>query len=642
MIRPRVAASADEPQLPFDPVTVAFAFLSRWRVAALIILAAGLAGVTAGFGGGTRVYTSETVLLHRPRPSVWIGARERGVDSLSLRTKLNLVKVRTNLEEVRERLDLTATIAQIGSAVAVSDQRETDLLIVRSEWSDPVTARDLATTMSDVFLKSQVLLRYREERSVVEQLRRDAIDEADRLQAQLDDFGRITADLQQRIALEREDSPEDEGLGQLSIRMSQLRDAIQDDQSRRANDALLKRAELQLTRVEALHRTGAATDQELERARSERDRQEALTVDTEQISEWRAELQRLQNVVLPSDENVTASAPLLQAVMFRALEAEFDLASARERVAQYEAVHDALDEQVAALEEYRGDPSGSAAPAGLAESDFQVVTPARIPVRPSRSNRRIVAIAAFVLLVVGGLFGLAGFELVSTRVRSGRELALRADVPVLGAMPVEPGLPESDTNGDPRYRILAQTLLGELPAQGTRLLITSAERGEGRTTTAVRFARALGELGERVLVVDASGRAPDRAGLSLSNALGVTDEATAQVAPCNSRFASVDYLSLIAFGPGAESQSAGTPAFNDVLAATGQAYRLVLIDGPAVLPDADAQRLVDLSDGVLMVTLSHRTPGRSVRTALARLTDGRERLVFAVLNATRKPFLNLS
>ncbi len=638
MIRPPQPLRPDEPRLPFDPVTVLVAVLYRWRRMLLAGAGATALGVLVGLGAGTRMYTAETVLLHRPRPSVWIGPRERGIDSLSLRTKLNLVKVRSNLEEVRERLGVSATLTQLGSAIAVTDQRETDLLIVRSQWSDAATARDLATTMSDVFLKSQVLIRYREERSVVEQLRREAVDEAERLQAQLDDFGRITADLQERIALERAQSPEDEGLGQLSIRMSQLRDAIRDDQDRRANGALLEKAELQLSRIEALHATSAATDQELEEARAERDRLEAITVDTEQIAAWRAELERLQRVVLPSEDETTASAPLLQAVMFRALEAEFDLASARERVAQFEAVRSALDEQIGVLDGYRGSAEGDSIPRGLAEADFQVVTPARTPVRPSSSNRRLVAAAAWILLFSAGLVFVVGAELLTSRFRSGRELSLRADLPVLGVIPDEAGSADRAALQDARFRILAQSLLTELPTAGSRVLVSSAERGEGRTTATLRFASALGELGERVLVIDADGRRSSRDGVTLAGAMGVEAAASGSSSPVPSRLSGVDFLEL----QGGLDEPSFVPVGSETGPRKAGSYRLVLIDGPPVLPDADAQRLAETVDGVLMVTRSHQTRGRSVRAALARLEVGRDRIVLGVLNATRPPFVGLT
>ena len=51
MIRPRESSVGGEPQLPFDPVTVALAVLTRWRVAAAILLGAGLAAFNRNWIG---------------------------------------------------------------------------------------------------------------------------------------------------------------------------------------------------------------------------------------------------------------------------------------------------------------------------------------------------------------------------------------------------------------------------------------------------------------------------------------------------------------------------------------------------------------------------------------------------------------
>ena len=188
----------------------------------------------------------------------------------------------------------------------------------------------------------------------------------------------------------------------------------------------------------------------------------------------------------------------------------------------------------------------------------------------------------------------------------------------------------------------ALSLLTELPAAGTRVLVTSAERGEGRTTATVRFARALGELGERVLVIDADGaHGTADEGVTLAGAVGVEDAAYASSSPLPSALRGVDYLAPAVDRDGADGTALVRSLRHAGLRDHG-AYRLVLIDGPPVLPDADAQRLAETADGILMVTRSHRTAGRSVRDALGRLADGNGRVVLGVLNATRPPFVNLT
>jgi Mrp family chromosome partitioning ATPase len=701
MIPPPQHHDGDEQGLPFHPATVAVAVGRRWRaLVAWLAASAALAGFI-GLALGTRTYTAEVVLLHRPQPSEWIAPGERGPDSLSLVTKLNLIKVRSNLEEVRRRLELPVTIPLLGGSIEVTDQRDTDLLILRARWSDADAATRIVTTLSEVFRQAQVAIRYREEKAVLDRLWRESQAEAGRIQAQIDNLEQITADLQERVAREREESPEDEGLGQLSIRMSQLRDAINDDQGRRANGALLRQKKSELERAEELRARGAMTDQEVELIRAERDRLEALTVDTEQVAAWRQELERLQDVVLPSDDKLTASAPLLQAVMFRALDAEFDLAAAREKVAQYEEIRQRMEQKLAATLEDDRPLLGRPAPAWLSDADFQVVTPARVPVIPSSSNRRLVAAGALVLLCALGVVLLVAVELLAPTFRSAPEMALRTGLPVLGPVP-------GSLRGDPtdgghgvaaasRYRIIAQSLLSLSRREGSRILLTSAEDGEGTTETTFRLAEALGTMGERVLVVDAEpyGLARRRAGRGLglfwrrdvklariaaaavrilgarvAASLGRTPkpgtagtegepegpeslmrllEVTTPLdrerpEPWPTALPKVDYVPAVIPAPPEAAATADIDgaALDRLIEASLRDYRMVLIDGPAVLPDAYASRWADASDGVVLVTRACRTPGRKVRAALDRLSVSNVPVLGAVLNAAPNAFLDLS
>jgi Mrp family chromosome partitioning ATPase len=91
-------------------------------------------------------------------------------------------------------------------------------------------------------------------------------------------------------------------------------------------------------------------------------------------------------------------------------------------------------------------------------------------------------------------------------------------------------------------------------------------------------------------------------------------------------------------GDGPRGWSAEVDAILDRL---GRAYRLVLIDGPPVLPAATAQRLAQLSDGVVLITRARRTPRPAVRSALARLAECDAPLIGTILNATSDPFVDL-
>ena len=91
MIRPPVRSVEQDAGLPFHPTTLSIAVLRLWPFLLLWAAISVFLSVSAGLALGSRSYTAETVLLHRPRPSDWARPGEPGLDSLSLVTKLNLV-----------------------------------------------------------------------------------------------------------------------------------------------------------------------------------------------------------------------------------------------------------------------------------------------------------------------------------------------------------------------------------------------------------------------------------------------------------------------------------------------------------------------------------------------------------------------
>lgn len=651
--------------LPFDPRTLIRSVLRKWKWALLwAVLSAGV-GIGAGLLMGSRTYTAETVLLHRHQPSAWTGLDSAPMDSLSLNTKLHLVKVQSNLEETRRRLKLEATIPQLGSAVDAISEKNADLMIIRAEWGSPQVAAALANTVAEVFFQSQVRIRYREELAVVERMWKEEQASANRLRAQIDDLSRMTSDLRRRIDVEMKDSPAEEGLGQLNIRISQLRDAIYDDQQQRANSALLKQRETQLERARELLGQGMLTQSEFETVEAEYHRLEALTVDTDQVAKWREELEELQGVVLPSDDNTTASAPLLQAVMLKGLDAEFELADARERASQLLNVRLELQGKMTELEADTLHAAGGELAPWMADSDFRVITPASVPSMPTLSNRRLVAGGSFAFLLLLGAVVLVGWELLPMGFRSGPEMALRLKVPALGVTPrgtrKDPG-PETPTPLQPEaMRLLAQRILEGAPKHGARILITSPNHGEGRTALTAGAALALSEMGEKVLVVDGSrgvvrrepGNGPEaRTAGGPPGIARILDRlksrwqthapgAEYSSVPLQRRFeeAGVGYLEL--GSSDAYPKQSVTGLMESLLENSGGDYRLILVDGPPVLPDATAQRLAGSMDSVVLAVRSSSTTGGSAKRAMSRLSGSGTRLMGAVLTDVDPVFVDL-
>ena len=658
---------------PVDPRTLVLGLARRWR---WILVWTGVSfGFALAFGllVGSRTYQAETVLLYRPRASLWTGTGNAVFDSLSFETQRNLVKVRSNMEEVRELLELPASLSTIGQALEVNSGRSVDLMVLVAYWTDPAVAASLANTTRDVFLRSQVRIRYKEELTLVERLLRESRSEKEQLASQIEDMGRITRSLEARIDTERAVSPEAEGLGDVNIRVERLRDAIYDDQTQRANVAMLTQKEIEFERAQELVASGSISELEFVKIKADYESTKALAVDTDQVARWRSELERLQATVIPSEGATAPSAPLLQQILLRAIDLEFDLAGATEKVRQLEELNEQVKEALATLDTPIERADGTYVE-WLADSDFRLITPAREPVLPSRSNRKLVAIGSFVLLFGLGVVTVLAFELLKKGVRSAPEARLRLGLPVLGALP-------GDVNADrleagpaaslgELHRVIAQRVRLGVRQPGARVLVTSAEHGEGKTSLTAALARSLAEQGVRVLAVDAgrrdsrpasdsrlsratsaypilrrllpfAGREP-RSTASLAEAFGATDEGVGGQSLPARITSPMPGIDLLTFGrTGALASASSWGALAEALRGAAGEYDAVLIDGPPILPYADAQVLAQMSDAVLLVARSEHTPTSSLKAASARMADCDPPVLGLVLNETDQVFLRL-
>jgi capsular polysaccharide biosynthesis protein len=663
-----------EPPAPIEFATVVRGVARRWRILlGWIVVSLALASVT-GLLVGQRAYEAEAVLLYRPQEFVWTGVERANFDSLSLNTQLNLVKVRSNLEEARERMSLPATLERVGQSIRVTAAENTNLLVLSAKWDDPESAATLANTIRDVFLQSQVHIRYREELALVTRLYDESRAEFERLRNQIANLGRVSADLQARIAQEAEGVPS-EGLINMSVRAEQIRDAIYDDRTDRANLALYTHKEIEYEKAKTLFDKGAISAIELDEIRSEYEKLKALAIDTDQIGEWRGELDKLKNAVIPKDSRAAPSAPLLQEVMLRAIEVEFDLAATTEKVAQLERLQREVENK---LERLQLDPtlhSDGPMPAWLTDADFRLVTDAKQPTLPAESNRRIVAFATLLLLMGTGIGAIGSFELLPHRIRSAPELSLKLGLPALGVLPEhehgEAGkglVAGSRLEAAERYRILGERVRHALP-EGGRLLVTSANHAEGRTTFAMRLAAALGDMGTRVLLVEASSWRSEPKLESgdwrqrWTRALGIKGGGLASFLarlPSLTRrdrglpetretglFNWADQaewtgLNAVQFDP--HRGPGGVPVLSDLsrfLDDAAHGCDLLLIDAPPTLPYADVQAMAPACDGALLIVRAERSRPKDVRAAATRIADSGLTLVGSVLCRAQRPFLDL-
>ncbi|HYD41179.1 MAG TPA: CpsD/CapB family tyrosine-protein kinase [Anaeromyxobacter sp.] len=190
-----------------------------------------------------------------------------------------------------------------------------------------------------------------------------------------------------------------------------------------------------------------------------------------------------------------------------------------------------------------------------------------------------------------------------------------------------------------QYRVLYHRLL-RLAARrpGRVVAVTSAGRGEGRTTTAANLALTAAGEGRSVLLVEADLRRPSIAGLfGLAPRAGLGEVLDGAAEPSQA-IARVGSLSVLCAGkardPAVALRSARIPALVDGWRA---AYDHVYLDAPPALAFADGDRLAAEADLALLVVRVGVTRRQVVSLALEALGDRAAGLVLNDLDPAALP-----
>lgn len=267
----------------------------------------------------------------------------------------------------------------------------------------------------------------------------------------------------------------------------------------------------------------------------------------------------------------------------------------------------------------------------------QVLSRASIPFRPSAPNRRVLLPAALVLSL--GLGAVAGLVREGTRrgIRSLRDLPVGPELR-LGLLPQVP-------RGDRRMahafdeaaaRLLERVLLPEGGAPPASVVVTSALPDEGKTETAIALARAAGDRGLRVLLVDGDMRTR-----GLSAAAGLLDcdrhlvrllrdGIQAGEAAVHSQDWGVATLPAGDAG-GSPVHLLATGAWDLALRELQGNYDLVVVDAPPALVVGDAGLLGRPADATVVVARWGSTPLPAVQLAFEQLAAARAQVAGVVL-----------
>lgn len=281
----------------------------------------------------------------------------------------------------------------------------------------------------------------------------------------------------------------------------------------------------------------------------------------------------------------------------------------------------------------------------FATPDAQIVSRADIPLRPSPSRLLVAGLALPMSLVIAllAIFVAEGLQPV---IRTSEQVSDVLGLPVLAVTPAlsdtsRPGLASAaiDAPGKPFARSLHSALLGlglvADDVEARTVLVTSAQSGEGKTTTAVGLARVAARYGRRTLLIDANLMQP-----AVAHAMGIDPMAGGLQAVLAGKVSLVEALcrdeqsGLRVLVPGlgdAVGQDLSAARLKALLAEARKDFDLVIVDAAAVQQGPDAVALARLCDATVLVLASGRTPREAAVSSSNALAAGRARVAGIVL-----------
>ncbi|MEO6435735.1 MAG: polysaccharide biosynthesis tyrosine autokinase [Tepidisphaeraceae bacterium] len=289
---------------------------------------------------------------------------------------------------------------------------------------------------------------------------------------------------------------------------------------------------------------------------------------------------------------------------------------------------------------------------GGAAPNISVVEPPSI----SKSPTRPYTGRTLILALLGGLVVGCGLACVRDwydyRLRSPDEIKASLGITVLGLIPhvsdetspIARGQkihidPSSDTAE--AYRSLRTAIhFGTKEHPARTILITSPERGDGKTTLASNLAISMAQAGRRVLLIDADMRAPMQDLIfSLNGRLGLANVlAGKEAADSAIRRTGIENLDLLPAGSASRNPSEllNSQGFMDLLETQAEKYDDIVIDSPPLLAVTDARIIAASADATVLVLRAGKSNRKLSELSIDGLVSVGARLLGAVVNDVQR------
>lgn len=280
---------------------------------------------------------------------------------------------------------------------------------------------------------------------------------------------------------------------------------------------------------------------------------------------------------------------------------------------------------------------------GLEPSDIRIVSPATPPTKTSPS-RILLAIGSAVLGLIVGLAYAIAREWRQPTLRTTSQAERLGGADVRGFLPRLASSETEDRSEDTLPNLtpwLAEICADITPASGDEdgviVLVSSAHRGEGRSTIAVNIAAYLAQGGDRVLLIEADKAEHGRnAGYGLLDILDSGEDLRSALV--DQAFAGYTFLPYGGRTVGRRSTVGGLMSGMTLRATLKLARRwfdVIVIDGPPALEAPHARFLAAQADETLFIVEWDKTSAEEADAALDRLDLNDVSIVYNKADAKR-------
>jgi len=267
--------------------------------------------------------------------------------------------------------------------------------------------------------------------------------------------------------------------------------------------------------------------------------------------------------------------------------------------------------------------------AGVSLSNITIIDMAQVPTAPSSPNLMLNLALAFVVGLGLSFLAVLGLEQIDEGLRNPAAVA-QLNVPPLGSVP---DFGDTDIDGligdtkselsEAYFSIQSNLAFSTDHGFPRSLMMTSSRPAEGKTTSSIALAVALGRTGKRVLLIDADMRSPSihkffgmANGSGLSNFLVGNDNWSELVH--ETRFRGLHVISAGPTPPSAAELLSGD-RMHFLIEQAGAQFDNVIVDSPPILGLADAPLISRAVEGCAFVAEAEGVAVRGLKSALARL-----------------------